>query len=140
MFLLDINVWLAMAFEAHSHHVAARIWFESADENSCNFCRITQAGFLRLATNPTLFGDEALTLDSAWTCYDALIGDSRVGFSREPLGLDHLWRRMTTGATYSTKVWNDAYLAAFAIAADCQIITFDKGFAAFKDLNCVILK
>ena len=124
----------------HTVTTLRRLWFEGADENSCNFCRLTQTGFLRLATNPALFGDETLTLDSAWTCYDTLIGDFRVGFSREPLGLDHLWRRMTTGATYSPKVWNYAYLAAYAIAAGYQIITFDKGFAALKDLNCIILK
>ncbi len=139
MYLLDINVWLAMAFEAHVHHKPARNWFEKTEENSCNFCRPTQAGFLRLATNPALFGDETLTLNSAWACYDALIDDFRVGFSREPFGLEHLWRRYTTGAVYSPKVWNDAYLAAYALGADLTLISFDKGFSQFEDLQCAIL-
>jgi uncharacterized protein len=139
MFLLDINVWLAMVFEAHSHHNAARGWFEETIENSCSFCRLTQAGFLRLATNPAVFGDESLTMNEAWRCYDTLVSDIRVGFSLEPLGLDHLWRRMTSGETYSPKVWNDAYLAAFAVGSGYTLVTFDKGFAALADLNCKLL-
>lgn len=139
MFLLDINVWLATAFEAHEHHKEAKRWFEQAEDNSCCFCRSTQSGFLRLATNPAVFGDESLTCNEAWSCYDTLIRDARVGFSTEPLGLDHLWRRLTSGEVYSPKVWNDAYLAAFAIASDYRIITFDKGFASFSDLKYELL-
>lgn len=139
MFLLDINVWLAMAFEAHIHHINAKTWFDDLEDNSCCFCRLTQAGFLRLATNPTLFGKEALHLSDAWTIYDKLIEDTRIQFSQEPLGLEHLWRKMTMSKKRSPKVWNDAYLAAFAIAGSIQLITFDSGFSKYKDLDFRIL-
>lgn len=140
MFAPDINVWLAMAFEAHGHHTAAKSWFESAGENSCIFCRYTQSGFLRLATNPALFREEALTLNNAWACYDALIGDFRVGFAGEPLGLSHLWRRYTMSETYSPKVWNDAYLAAYALAGGMTVVTFDRSFTAYEGLVYTILE
>jgi uncharacterized protein len=140
VFVPDINVWLAMAFEAHSHHPAAKSWFESAGENSCFFCRYTQSGFLRLATNPAVFGADTLTNANAWTCYDALIGDFRVGFIGEPLGLGHLWRRFTMSETYSPKIWNDAFLAAYALAGGMNVVTFDKSFIGYEGLTSIILE
>jgi predicted nucleic acid-binding protein len=52
MFLPDINLWLALAFESHVHHAAAKGWFEGLTSERCSFCRLTQQGFLRLVTNP----------------------------------------------------------------------------------------
>ncbi|MCA9207548.1 MAG: hypothetical protein KDA55_04295, partial [Planctomycetales bacterium] len=50
MFLLDVNVWLALVFQRHLHHQLASDWFSLQPDNSCCFCRFTQIGFLRLAT------------------------------------------------------------------------------------------
>ena len=47
--------------------------------------------------------------------------------------------RPAQGATFSPKVWNDAYLAAFARTAGLTLITFDRGFAQFTDLTAAIL-
>jgi predicted nucleic acid-binding protein len=41
---------------------------------------------------------------------------------------------------FSTNVWTDAYLAAFAITADIELVTFDQAFTQFKGLRSVILK
>src|SRR5207253_10923825 len=103
------------------------------------FCRMTQQGFLRLATNPQAFGDEAVTLRAAWRLYDAFLADPRVRFAEEPGGLESLWRGYTRTRTFSPKVWNDAYLAAFARAAPHKLITFDRGFARYTGLDYVIL-
>ena len=93
MHLPDINVWLALAFEAHAHHRPAADWFDQQEPEACAFCRLTQQGLLRLATNPAVFGDEALSMARAWACYDALLGDERVYFREEPTGLEDLWRK-----------------------------------------------
>ena len=66
MFLPDVNLWLALAFESHVHHSAAKSWFESVQEQDCTFCRLTQQGFLRLVTNPRAFDEEGVTLLDAW--------------------------------------------------------------------------
>jgi predicted nucleic acid-binding protein len=60
MHLLDVNVWLALTFRRHVHHARAAPWFRAATAVCC-FCRFTQAGFLRLATNP----EEALIVGPA---------------------------------------------------------------------------
>jgi predicted nucleic acid-binding protein len=61
MFLPDVNLWLALVFDAHVHHVAAKSWYDGLSDVACCFCRTTQQGFLRLATNPKAFGDDALS-------------------------------------------------------------------------------
>jgi hypothetical protein len=139
MFLPDINVWLAVAFEAHEGHLRAKTWFDSLDDESCVFCRMTQTGFLRLATNPSVFKDEALTLSEAWSSYDELLGDPRVGFSQEPLGLENLWRKRSMVHGYSPKIWNDAYLSAFSEAGGLRLATFDKGFSAYKNSDYILI-
>ncbi len=65
MFLPDINLRLALAFESHVHHGRAKNWFDGTTNDRCFFCRLTQQGFLRLATNSKAFGDEAVTLSDA---------------------------------------------------------------------------
>ena len=64
--LPDVNLWLALAFEVHAHHGTARTWFDSVGVRTALWCRVTQQGFLRLASNPSVFGAEALTLRDAY--------------------------------------------------------------------------
>ena len=139
MFLPDVNVLLAPAFEAHQHHRAAVRWFDSVGDGEARLCRVTQSGFLRLASNPALFGDEVLTLSEAWSCYDRLTEDTRFMFGLEPVGLEHYWRRLTVSGAYSPKVWTDRYLAAFAITGGLRVVTFDGALAALPDVEAVVL-
>jgi len=137
--LPDVNVWLALAFQVHAHHRAAVEWFDEADAGSCHWCRLTQQGFLRLATNQSVFGDEAITLMEAWSCFDTFMSDERVGFDPEPPGIESVWRKHTARREYSPRVWNDAYLAGFATTAGLTLVTFDRGFVQYEDLNVHVL-
>jgi toxin-antitoxin system PIN domain toxin len=139
MFLPDVNVLLALAFDAHQHHPSAVHWIDSVGDGEARLCRITRSGFLRLASNPALFGDEALTLSEAWSCYDRLTDDTRFEFVREPIGLEHYLRRLTLAGSYSPKAWTDRYLAAFAITGGLQVVTFDGAFGALKEVQSVVL-
>lgn len=67
----------------------------------------------------------------AWRAYDALIADPKVAYMDEPDGIELKLRSFTQAATFSPKVWNDAYLAAFADLAGVEIVTFDQGFSQF---------
>jgi uncharacterized protein len=136
-YLPDVNVLLALAFDAHQHHPLAMEWISKADD--CRVCRITQSGFLRLATNPAVFGDETLNLSQAWAVYDTLMEDERFTFTAEPLGFEHLWRRMTNVTTYSPRIWMDRYLAAFAMADSLTLATLDRTFAALPELSVHVL-
>lgn len=95
MYLLDVNVWLAMAFDSYRHHVVAAKWFDGAGEDRCCFCRLTQMGFLRIATTPRLMMERALPLNEAWQFYDQLYEDPRVVYVEEPAGVEQTWRALT---------------------------------------------
>ena len=138
MHLLDVNVWLALAFKRHKHHVSAVAWFRTASA-SCLFCRFTQAGFLRLASNPTAMGPAAVTLAEAWRAYDVFVADPNIAFIEEPQGLELAWRSHTQHLPFSPKVWNDAYLAAFAEVLGYEVVTFDQGFSQFRNVRSTIL-
>jgi toxin-antitoxin system PIN domain toxin len=139
MFLLDGNVWLALTFDSHLHSPAGKKWFEGLSGQICYFCRMTQLGYLRLATDRSIFGKHALTLGRAWQKYDLFLSDARISYADEPADLETHWRALTQTKSRSPKVWNDAYLAAFAHAASLEIVTFDKGFAQYKNVSSVIL-
>jgi uncharacterized protein len=132
-FLPDVNVWLALVFEAHAHHRTARAWFDQTTSESA-VCRLTQMGFLRLATNPQAFGDEAVTLAEAWRLCDAMLADPRVIVVDEPPGILPLWREFSSRQSFSPKVWNDAYLAAFACNAAYRLVTFDRAMTQYAAL------
>lgn len=138
--LPDINVWLAMAIDSHVHHPAAKAWFDGVpDTEVCYFCRLTQLGFLRLATNPSVLGKHTLRLPDAWQKYDLLLSDARVAFTQEPVDLEKHWRAFTQSRSFSPQVWNDAYLAGFALAANLNVVTFDKAFTQYSNVSCTIL-
>ncbi len=139
MHLLDVNVWLALAVDGHMHHAAAARWFLAAPVESCCFCRVTQQGFLRLLTTPQVLGEHRLTLLAAWRVYDDLCNDARVVYAEEPAGLEAIWRANTQDQAYSPKVWNDAYLAAFADAAGFGVVTFDRGFERYLGMMVEVL-
>jgi predicted nucleic acid-binding protein len=50
----------------------------------------------------------------------------------EPSGARDLWLKLAVGNRPSPNVWMDAYLAAFAIMIDAELVTFDRGFVKFQ--------
>lgn len=138
--LPDINIWVALSFEAHLHHEVALNWFSESAARQIGFCRTTQQGFLRLTTNSKAVGSDAFTLPEAWGAYDLITSDSRIIWIDEPRGMETTWRSLTGNATDSPKIWTDAYLAAFARAADLELVTLDRGFDRFMplNLNCLL--
>src|SRR5262249_55061312 len=99
---------------------------------TCFFCRMTQQGFLRLATNPAVFGKHAVTMAQAWPMPASLLPAS-------PQGVENHWRGFTQHRSFSPKLWNDAYLAAFALAAQLEAVSFDTVFTQFQGVKCLIL-
>lgn len=56
-----------------------------------------------------------------------------------PQALETWWRQFTQFPQYSPNVWNDAYLAAFSLAGNYELVTFDKGFARYPGLKHTLL-
>ncbi len=137
--LPDVNVWIALAAEKHSLHSAARDWFSTGHDEKLVFCRITQAGFLRLLTNKHVMQDEVMSPDQAWDAYRVLRSDRRIGYLPEPERLTEVWDSFTKGRLTSPSLWTDAYLCAFAYAARLTLVTFDGRMPVRDGLNCLVL-
>jgi predicted nucleic acid-binding protein len=84
-------------------------------------------------------GPAAVGMADAWRAYDALFADAKVGYLEEPDGIEQKLRVLTQAAAFSPKVWNDAYLAAFAELANLEVVTFDKGFSKFAPIRFTLL-
>lgn len=138
--LPDINVLLSLAYDAHVHHRSAVSWLDTVNTKSeLVLCRSTQLGFLRLLNNPAVMGTDVKTGAEVWEMWDALCADQRFRFAKEPDGFETNFRDLSGALVHQPKRWQDAYLAAFALAADLEFVTFDTGFRSFSGLRCRIL-
>ena|SRR5208282_661299 len=138
--LLDVNVWVALNFDRHSHHVAAKQWYDAVPAGgTLVFCRQTQLGLFRILTTATVMGTEVLTQLECWQIYDRWISTGQVAWADEPQNLEARLRALTSRAAASPKEWMDAYLAAFVETAGIQLVTFDRALAA-KAKGAVLLQ
>jgi len=137
--LVDANVWLAIAYSDHVHHVTATKWFDQQGDEACAFCRITQMALLRHLTNAQIMGEFVQSQKEAWRIYDTLLQDPRVTVLREPATTENLFRKLTQSNSPSHRAWTDAYLAAFALSTLSQLVSFDQGFKRVPNLDLVVL-
>ncbi len=127
MKLLDVNVWLAAAWARHRHHGVAKRWLDQ-EEDELAFCRVTQMVLLRLVTNPAVTGRDVLSRRQAWDLVERLTADPRARFLSEPEGLVPLWVTFSKRDDRNHLLWADDYLAAFAQAANAELVTLDRVF------------
>lgn len=142
--LCDVNVWLALVTSAHVHHPAAKAWLGTIEgRGSVVLVRSVQQAFLRLLTTGAFFagyGLPPLTGRAAWDVVDALTADERVTLRLdEPPAAGAWWRANTTRDSASPKLWMDAWLAAFAVAAEYRLVTTDRAYRQFDALDLLIL-
>ncbi len=136
--LFDVNVWVALVLQHHNHHHAANQALPKLPAPIV--CRVTQSSLLRMLTNASVMGANVCTPAKAWSDFEKMMRDTAATFHVEPAGLEGQWKTyMQAGHAVSANAWSDAYLAAFALCAGVQMVTFDRGFKRFKGLHCHIL-
>lgn len=88
------------------------------------------------------YGAQGLTNRDALLALGALEASPQVCEREEPPGLLALWHLLASCDTASPKVWMDAYLGAFAIAARLRMVTLDQDFKNFvvHGLDLVLIK
>jgi uncharacterized protein len=127
---LDVNVWVALTFDRHAHHVKAKEWYEALPATATlAFCRQTQLGLFRILTTVAVMQQNVLTQQECWHVYDRWIATGQVTWADEPGETETRLRALTQSASASPKAWMDAYLTAFAVGAQLTLVTFDKTLA-----------
>jgi toxin-antitoxin system PIN domain toxin len=131
---LDINVWLPLVWEAHVANRAATLWVESQEKDLC-LCRVTQLALLRHLCNPSIMGEDVLTNQEAGDVVSGLVATPGVRICADPNELDTVFPSIGKSGRPERNRWTDAYLAAFAISGQYQLVTFDRGFERYESLG-----
>ena len=90
--------------------------------------------------NRQVMGSLTFEPDEAWAECEQMLANGTVHFLDEPAGIESNLKLLTKGAKGPRDFWTDAYLVAFAKTAGMRLVSFDAGFARFKDLDHLILK
>jgi uncharacterized protein len=124
-YLLDLNALIAIADPDHLHYSAIEEWFRAFNPQDWAVCPLTEAGFVRVTTNPIYQGG-AWTLEQATAVLSELA--ARPGYHYWPISDG--WVELT--ARFAARIFGyqqvtDAYLLGMAIKEDGVLVTFDKG-------------
>lgn len=119
--LLDGNVLVALADEAHVHHSATRRWFLDL-RSSFATCPITQGTLLRVLLATQAVQDVA----TARAVLDGFTAHERHVFWPDGVSYGEISLRGVQGHRQIT----DAYLAALARGRAGRLVTLDGGLAA----------
>lgn len=131
--LADVNVLIALHDGAHPHHRTARRWFDaqSAGGGSWATCLLTEAGFVRVLTNPRSGGHR---LEEAKIALALLT--EREGYRFWPI-VDG-WS--TLSAPFAERLFGhqqvtDACLLGLAVREEGILVTMDKAIAYLAGEN-----
>lgn len=126
--LLDLNVLIALTEPEHIHRQKAERWFLSTGKDNWGVCPLTEAGFIRITTNPAMLSG-TITMERAIAILQAL--STHRGYHYWPITDAESWVAVT--ASFSSRISGhqqitDAYLLGLAIKEDGVLVTFDRGF------------
>jgi uncharacterized protein len=119
--LVDINLLIALLWERHEHHRAARRWFGGVRRFAT--CPLTQLGFVRISSNPAI--GYALEVAVAREVLRALTKHPRHTFWADGIGVLDRAVLAVVGASQLT----DAYLLGLAVRRRGYLATLDQGIA-----------
>lgn len=136
MILTDVNI-LIYAYRAESsHHDSYRHWLETVANGAESFAlsSIVLSGFVRVVTHPRIFRPPSPLDDALGFAEDLLDQPNCIMIHPGPRHWD-LFARLCRESGAKGNLVPDAYLAALAIEAGCELATADRDFARFKGLR-----
>ena len=126
-FLLDVNVLIALLWPPHEAHARAQRWFAHNADQGWATCAMTQAGFVRIVSNPA-FSRRAVSPRDALEVLSGSLQHPAHRFWTEDIevteALAHFGRRLL-GHQQVT----DAYLLGLAIHKKGRLATLDSSIA-----------
>lgn len=123
--LLDLNVLIALTDDDHQHYERGWAWLRSSGQQSWGICPLTEAGYVRVTTNPAAHSG-ARTLAKSSAVLRELMREPGYCF----WSITESWTTLT--AAFSDRIFGhrqvtDAYLLGMAIKENGVLVTFDKG-------------
>lgn len=140
VFLLDVNLVLALHREDHTQHAPAVRFLDQLLEDGRDFTvpAVVLTALLRLATNRRVFPVPSARSD-VFAFIDALRAQPQ-HLQLEP-GARHLTllRAACDEADATADLIPDAVIAAVATEHRCEVVTFDRDFARFPSVPHTLL-
>ena len=124
-FLLDVSVLIALVREDHSAHKVTTRWFRHLDGRHWATCPLTEAGFVRIISNPGFLErppevNEAILMLRALTSLPGhQFWTMDVGFAEAIKGMEE--------KLFGHQQVTDAYLLGLAIRKKGKLATLDRG-------------
>jgi toxin-antitoxin system PIN domain toxin len=138
-YLLDLNALIAFGDPDHEHHDAIQKWFLSSGNVDWGVCPLTEAGFVRVTTNPS-YRPASRTIQQATAVLDDFA--THPGYRYWPI--TEKWATLT--APFSPRLLGhqqvtDACLLGMAVKAKGILVTFDRGirYLAGNDYSANLL-
>jgi uncharacterized protein len=129
--LLDINLLVALLWTNHEQHEAARAWFQAQRRFEWATCPFTQAGFVRVSSNPRVFPD-APSPGKAIEVLEANLRHPGHRFWEDDMSFAEAVAPIADLLTGHQQV-TDAYLLGLAIRKKGILATFDASIAALVE-------
>jgi toxin-antitoxin system PIN domain toxin len=123
--LLDVNVLIALAHEDHDFHAKSRAWFRQEKARTWATCPFTEAGFVRVLSNPG-YQDPSFDLADAVAMLASLRKLPGHRFWGADFGLEEAIVPVASRLFGHQQV-TDVYLLSLAIRNHGKVVTFDRG-------------
>ena len=123
--LLDVNVLIALLWPPHEAHARAHRWFAKNADEGWATCAITQAGFVRIVSNP-VFSRRVISPLDALEVLQGSLQHRAHRFWTEDIGLAEavaVYGQRLSGHQQVT----DAYLLGLATHKKGRLATLDAG-------------
>lgn len=128
MALLDVNALVALAWDSHVHHERVREWFVANIVNGWATCPVTEAGFVRVSSNPKVL-PSAIAVETARGVLAALQNADGHRFLVNEVSLTD----RDFPPIFGHRQVTDAMLLTVARRHGIRLVTFDAGIATLAD-------
>lgn len=139
MIVLDVNVLLAAFRQDHERHEQARPWLQRvlSDGEEIIIPDTVWVGFVRIATNRAIFEVPA-TVAEAFEFVASVTGAVGYRVLQGPADGLAVFARVCLESDAAGNLVPDAYIASVARAYACPVVSFDRDFRRFDDLEIIV--
>ena len=128
IYLLDVNVLVALLWRSHSQHTQVQQWFGHAGSRAWATCPFTESAFVRILSNPA-FSDHAVTPSEARQALEANVQHRGHHFWEDDIPFPVAVRKFQDRIIGHRQV-TDAYLLGLALHNKGTLATLDEGISA----------
>lgn len=129
VWLLDVNVLIAMTHDHHLHHAQARTWFEAVSKRRWATCALTQLAFIRLACHPRISANARSAAEVMQGLEDLVSHPQHEYWDESPAPCST--STLTHPAFVGHRQVTDLYLLEVAVQRGQILATMDRGIASF---------